>query len=252
MDVDTAISITLREMKGGTASNYGYDLYPATVSRNEAHRQSQNEFATADTELALDPYFYEAAWELCRRGIVRPGVRNRHSQAVADGGYCLTIAGRQKLAELQDDEIIILQPGSLAIALAAFSDRFGEAFNQRSQEAIRCRNAEAWLACCAMAGAAAESILLSVAIAKTGNEEDVRKKYNAAGGRQQVINLIVGQLPNWHNTTFKTFAGIISLWRDEAAHGATTSLTTANADESLRQLLHMCQWVEKHWDVLTA
>lgn len=252
MDVDTAVAITLTALKAGTASNYGYDLYPATVSRNEAHRQSQNEFATGDAELALDPYFYEAAWELCRRGIVRPGVRNRHSQAVADGGYCLTVAGRQKLAELQDDEIIILQPGSLAIAFSNYKDRFGEAFDQRSQEAIKCRNSEAWLACCAMVGAAAEAILLAVAIAKTEDEDDIHRKYNAAGGRQQVINVVVGQLPEWQKTTFKTFAGIISAWRDEAAHGAPTTLTTANADESLRQLLHMCQWVSKYWDALTA
>jgi len=27
---------------------------------------------------------------------------------------------------------------------------------------------------------------------------------------------------------------------------------TANVDEALRQLLHMCQWVDREWENLTA
>lgn len=251
MDVDTAISITLRELKNGTAGSYGYDLYPFHVSMLEAHKQAGGRDGRGGLELEYDPFFMEAAWELCKRGIVRPGTKHRMAQAVDHGGYCLTIVGRQRLADLQKGDIIILQPGSLAKALAAYKDRFGPSFGQRSQEAIKCRSAEAWLASCAMAGAAAESVMLAVATAKTGDEDEVYRKYNSAGGRQKIISLIVGQLPQWQKEVFSNFAGVISLWRDEAAHGAPTVLTTANADESLRQLLHMCQWVSKYWEALT-
>ena len=34
----------------------------------------------------------------------------------------------------------------------------------------------------------------------------------------------------------------VALWW---AHGRATALGTANADEALRQLLHMCQWVDR-------
>jgi hypothetical protein len=71
--------------------------------------------------------------------------------------------------------MVLAQPGSLAVTLSGYRGRYGDGFHQRSQEAIKCRNAEAWLGCCAMTGAAAESVLLALAIAKAGNEEDVLK-----------------------------------------------------------------------------
>lgn len=122
---------------------------------------------------------------------------------------------------------------------------------QRSSEAIRCRNAEAWLGCCAMAGAAAESILLALAIAKTGDEPLVIRTYAQSGGRRKVLNMITRQLDQNRRDTLTTFTNIISLWRDEAAHGKATPLSTANADEALRQLLHMSQWVNREWGNLT-
>ena len=118
-------------------------------------------------------------------------------------------------------------------------------------EAIKCRDAEAWLACCAMTGAAAESVLLALAIAKVGEEETILKTYQASGGRQKVLNLVVSQANDHRRNTLTTFSKIILMWRDEAAHGVATPLDTANADEGLHQLLHMCQWVEKEWNNLT-
>ena len=102
-----------------------------------------------------------------------------------------------------------------------------------------------------MTGAAAESVLLSLAIAKVGDEEAVLKAYRQTGGRQKVLNMVVAQANAFRRDTLTTFAAIISMWRDEAAHGRATPLGTANADEGLRQLLHMCQWVEKEWSELT-
>lgn len=103
-----------------------------------------------------------------------------------------------------------------------------------------------------MVGAAAESILLALAIAKTGDEEAVLAQYRRASGRREVLNLIVGQANQQRRETLKTFANIVSQWRDEASHGTASPLSTANADEALRQLLHMCQWVDREWDALTA
>jgi hypothetical protein len=136
--------------------------------------------------------------------------------------------------------------------LTGYRQRFGNGFYQRAQEAIKCRNAEAWLACCAMTGAAAESVLLALAIAKTDDEAHVLRTYRQSNGRQRVLNLIVGQVPQPRRDTLTIFSNIISMWRDEAAHGQVTLLGTANADEALRQLLHMCQWVEREWVTLTT
>ena len=155
-------------------------------------------------------------------------------------------------AALDRATILLAQPGSLAAALAGYRPRFGDGFHQRALEAIKCRNVEAWLACCAMAGAAAESVLLALAIEKVGDEEQVLRTYRQSSGRQRVLNLVVAQANAVRRDTLTTFSGIISMWRDEAAHGRSTPLGPANADEALRQLLHMCQWVDREWENLTA
>jgi hypothetical protein len=210
----------------------------------------------ANEPLAKDwsHYFMEAAWELCRRGILRPGPRKLDGQVVpeAGGGYSLTLEGRRRLPNLDETETLLVQPGALASTFETYGRQFGGGFAQRAQEAIKCRNAEAWLACCAMVGAAAESILLALAIAKIGNESQVVRNYNATGGRRKVVNMVVGQSDELTRNRLVTFSNIVTNWRDEAAHGRESSLTTANADEALRQLLHMCQWVSREWSSLTG
>lgn len=255
MDLDQAIAITIEMLKAGRAGDYGYELYPRSVARAAAVRLHQGRshdqtFIEMQTR-EVSSLFYEAAWELCRRGIVRPGVIASNGQAVPDGGYSLTVAGRKAIPELDSSSLLIAQPGSLAATFGSFKNRFGEGFHQRATEAIKCRNAEAWVACCAMVGAAAESILLATAIAKMADQDQVLSVYSRSGGRKNVLNLIVGQADRTRRDVLATFSGIISSWRDEAAHGIATPLGTANADEALRQLLHMCQWVDREWDELT-
>jgi hypothetical protein len=246
MEVDEAIALLIELLQNGQARNYGYDLFPRRGADEAAARLYPREQFREQRIGELSPVFYEAAWELCRRGIVRPGVTSSGAQAVEEGGYSLTVAGRAALPNLDAASLLIAQPGALAAALAGFRGRFGDGFHQQ------CRNAEAWLACCAMVGAAAESILLALAIEKEGDEAKVLKAYGQAGGRRKVLNMVVGQADPARRDTLTTFAGIVSLWRDEAAHGAASPLSTANADESLRQLLHMCQWVNREWANLTA
>jgi hypothetical protein len=248
VELDEAIALTIDVLRANGARQYGYDLWPPQVAR--AFVEQQRNIQHHDRERIVReivPVCMDAAWELCRRGLVRPGVKNIGEQAVPETGYSLTGAGREALANIDPANILVMQPGSLARTFATFEERFGDGFMQRASEAINCRNAEAWLACCAMAGAAAESILLALAITKTGDEPMVVNTYAQSGGRRKILNMIVGQLDQNRRDTLTTFTNIISLWRDEAAHGKATPLSTANADEALRQLLHMSQWVNREW-----
>jgi hypothetical protein len=253
MELDEAIAILLEALRDGRTARYGYDLYAragaeAAALRLHGRDHQQQERAVIE----LSGLFQEAAWELCRRGFVRPGTRRTGDQATDDGGYSLTVAGRAALHDLDNTALLLTQPGSLAATLAGYQSRFGDGFHQRAMEAIKCRNAEAWLACCAMVGAAAESILLALAAAKTGDQDAILRLYRQSRGRQAILNLIVGQANASLRNTITTFAGIVSLWRDDAAHGQQSPLGTANADEALRQLLHMCQWIDREWGILTA
>lgn len=75
--------------------------------------------------------------------------------------------------------------------------------------------------------------------------------YRRAGGRSKVLNLITGAAKPHIKTQLDAFTGIMATWRDDAGHGTASVISSANADEALRQLLHMCQWVSKEWAVLT-
>jgi hypothetical protein len=66
----------------------------------------------------LMPHFYAAAWDLCRRGILRPGVRSYLAQATAAGasgnGYSITPFGFKWLSEAEKDDFVPTEPGRFA------------------------------------------------------------------------------------------------------------------------------------------
>jgi hypothetical protein len=202
----------------------------------------------------LSPHFYAAAWELCRRGIIRPGVRRMGEQDTSDGsagnGYSITPFGRTWLAESDRDDFVPTEPGRFASMLRPFQSRLGPGFYERAQEAVRCYGAHAYLACCAMCGAAAESILLAVAVAKKG-EEEVLRMYASAQGRSRVENnIVLGQVRDELRREFRSFTSLLKYWRDEASHGKASKITDTEAYTSLALLLRFAQYVNDHWDEL--
>ena len=65
----------------------------------------------------ISPAFYAAAWDLCRRGIIRPGVFQLRAQATdegsAGGGFSVTPFGREWLAEHDRDDYVPTEPAGL-------------------------------------------------------------------------------------------------------------------------------------------
>jgi hypothetical protein len=170
MELDEAIAHTIDMLRDDRAKWSDFDLYPSQVATAFADQQLVRDQDHYDREVGkLTPIFMDAAWKLCRRGLVRPGVRNRGGQPVGETGYSLTKAGRAALADIDPANILVMQPGSLAATFEGFKKRFGDGFMQRSSEAIRCRNAEAWLGCCAHGGSRR-----GVNPARCGHREDAR------------------------------------------------------------------------------
>jgi hypothetical protein len=99
-----------------------------------------------------------------------------------------------------------------------------------------------WLAACVMAGAAAESILLAVAIAKIGDEKKVLTTYNGAGGRSRTTKLVTQGVTASIQQTFETALGVLHYWRDDAAHGMAAALGETEAHEALSRLLRLAQF----------
>ena len=164
MNYDDAVGLLLRWLRSpdhGGYSTYGYDIYLPSLVRiylqKEKRMNSSSEQAQALKEMM--PMFYAIAWDLCRRGIIRPGINEYGAQATDDGnagnGYSLTPFGRSWLNEKDKDYFVPTEPERFAKMLSPYKEKFGAFFHQRAQEAIRCYGAHAYLACCAMCGAAA-------------------------------------------------------------------------------------------------
>jgi hypothetical protein len=101
-----------------------------------------------------------------------------------------------------------------------------------------------------MCGAAAEAILLSVAIAKSADEKATMALYRSAGGRHKVIKSIVGQARAAIAGPFESATGLLSYWRDETAHGTASNISEIEAHDAVARLLRFAQFTCDNWDEL--
>ena len=217
--------------EGRRGQDYGYDMYAYTPARQWAEQQGPADVGLDHLSREASGVFMEAAWELCRRGVLRPGVAKQGGQGISGGnGYTITSAGERWLRNADPAELLLMVPGSLAETLNGFAGRFGEGYQQRVQDALICRFAQAWLACCSMVGAAAESVLLALAIAKQRDEDGVLDAYRRASGRRKVTDMLLQGLPEHLQIELKTFMSLLSYWRDDAAHGTAVDISQARAE----------------------
>ncbi len=246
----------LRNPPRSEFSSYGYEFYLPNVIRAYLAQHEGLQHPQGETRLReLSPVFYAAAWELCRRGVLRPGIKRYGEQATDDGssgnGYSVTPFGRAWLAESQHDDFIPTEPGRFAALLKPFRELFGPGFSERAQQAVACHRAHAYLACCAMCGAAAESILLALAIQKRA-EDEVLRDYASASGRGRVEKLVLHKAPEPVKGTFRGYTDLLKYWRDETAHGRASQIADDEAYVSLLTLLRLAQLARDHWDELTG
>jgi hypothetical protein len=197
--------------------------------------------------------FYDAAWDLCRIGVLRPGafapVGQEMAAAVGDQ-FVITEFGREWLQAAQHRPV--LAPTRLGEVLQALGGRFGAGYAQRITEAVNTYRAQNYLSTCTMAGAAAESLLLATAIAKRKDEADVLRTYNGRSGRLEVTRLVTASLSASVGDRFKAALNVLHYWRDDAGHGTATTISEIEAHSALTQLLRLAQFTSDHWDVLTA
>jgi hypothetical protein len=165
-------------------------------------------------------------------------------------GYSITEFGRDWLAN--PERRVAGDPSRMSEIFASFEKFYGPGFAQRANEAIRCHRTGNYLATCVMAGAAAESILLAIAVAKTGDEPKVLKDYASAGGRGRVTKLVVTGLSGSVQRTFEAALQVLHYWRDDAAHGMATTIIEVEAYASLTQLLRLAQFCSDRWAELTT
>jgi len=254
-DAQKIIVEYVREGSQSTYSKYGYDIYLPNVIRSYLRKQGIDaEREGYEKKLELSRYFYAAAWELCRRGIIRPGVNVMGAQSTDDGsggnGYSITPFGKQWIEEDDKDAFIPTEPGRFAEMLTPYKEKFGPAFYERAQEAIRCYGAHAYLACCTMCGAATESILLATAVTKEGDEKKVLAEYSTSRGRSRIENVVIGQAKDFVQREFRGYTVLLKYWRDEASHGKASNISDNEAYTSLALLLRFAMFIHDNWNEL--
>src|SRR5262249_47860013 len=143
--------------------------------------------------------FHDAAWELARRGILRPGPAFPALRHIVGGpnsteanGFSLTEMGRKWILKYDQEVVFPVDPGRFATLLTAYANRFGPAFKQRITEANGCYRTLNYFAACAMAGAACESIIFAIGFAKIGGKAS--RIYTGRDGRRLLIKEITMNL----------------------------------------------------------
>ncbi|MEK7994220.1 MAG: hypothetical protein AAB403_10490 [Planctomycetota bacterium] len=261
LTVDDAIGILVEYLTrnyGGTSAgigNYGYDLsllqFLAKFAVERMNIPNNGYIADDPAVQAVSPVFLDAVWTLCRRGLMRPSVARRGGQGLPTGeGYSLTAAGRAWLADT-DRAMVPSDPSRFGTMIEKYADLLGDAFRRRAHEAIKCHETGTYLAACAMAGAAAEGVLLEVATAKVGNRERVLRMYLAKSGRREVTNLVLAGISEPLASQMKMLLDLLGYWRDNAAHGADHVYTEVEAHDALSRLLRLAMRVGESWSVLT-
>jgi hypothetical protein len=222
--------------------SYGADLYVPHLLDHYWAQQGVNSNQQTDAHVGA---FYDAVAELCRLGVLRMGYRNPSKTGVASGGdidrkFSLTAHGIRWVESAGDRQVIEI--GRMAELFDEFA-KFGDAFRQRATEAVGTYRTRNYLASCAMSGAAAEAVLLSIGFVKLGEAETL-KKYRRTQGRSELLKAITPDIQ------FSSALSIMSYWRDEAAHGRTSEIGEINAWAALTQLLQLAQFSEKNWSRL--
>jgi hypothetical protein len=275
MTSDDALKLLIQWLRSGRTASYGYDVYlPPFIEglatdhlERKAKEQGKQRIATFGgspyaieaeaRQLAheISPAFFDAAWELCRRGVLRPGISHLGAQstiAYSEGaGYSITPFGRAWLQESHLDDFVPTEPQRFGEMLKSLKARCGAVFYERAQEAVRCYGAHAYLACCAMCGAASESILLALASAKRP-EDEVLRTYMTANGRARVENIVIGQATAGMQNEFRGYLTLLKYWRDEAAHGTPSNISDNEAYTSLALLYRFGLFAKDRWDELTV
>lgn len=232
-----------------------YDVYlprnwQIYLQERQNPRQGEN-----PNESDLEP-FYEAAWELCRRGLLRPAYHyNEERKTILldspGKGYALTTYGKQWLEESKNLTHIPSDPDQFSKLISTFQDKLGPAFMERANEAIRSYQARANLSCCVMCGAAAEAIVLALAVAKSGDRETTERDYISRGGRGRVENALIGQQRSDIQDKFRSFTELLKYWRDASAHGRVVNISDIEAQVALNRLVLFAQFATDMWDNFT-
>lgn len=208
-----------------------------------------------DSRTNAEP-FIVAAWRLSRHGIIAPAstyIELKYTNYVEAGNkFIVTEYGAEWIKGLSDYDTPPNEYGHFSQLLARHDSKLGKGYQARSQEALRSYRSQNYLACCAMCGAAAESITLALAIAKKGNEQEMLKMYGSSGGRSKIENFLIANQDGHITRNLPNYTTLLNDWRDISAHGDTPIVGEEEAFTALLLLLRYAKFAEERWDRIVS
>jgi hypothetical protein len=217
--------------------------------------QATGEHITIELDLPTNTQpFVSATWSLVRQGILSPTLARTGSSKLKlhDSQFAFTAFGIRWLEAEGSEEVLPSEHGRFAAHLDLHRARFGDVFFQRAHEALGCYHAALFLACCVMAGAAAEAIVIRLAIAKTGDEDRIRKLYWKRTGREELRRILEEQTSSDVRTSLTLYFDLLKHWRDPAAHASSRSYGEESAFLALITLLRFAQFGERSWQAIVG
>lgn len=242
----------LRDLQRGVLplSCANYDVYLDRCVKVYISKHQTQAMVVTQQDRPCYVIFADAVWDLCRKGILRPGINTKNCTAppsAANGGFSITEYGKEWLLKYKNDDLLPADPNEFTMLFSNFQTQYGLSYFRRAKEAVSSFQLGNFLACCVMSGAAAESILLSAAFAYT-DKSAVLKEYLSSGGRRKIENRVFGKTKSHIKDRYINYTGILSYWRDESGHGHDSDIDIHEAYISLLTLLRFSQFMRDHWE----
>jgi hypothetical protein len=226
----------------------------ANKTERERQRDGNGNYIAATPQLSVNTEpFFAAAWDLVRHGILAPVPAPRPDfQIDYHDDFLVTARGVKWLADSGDEVVLPLELQRFADALKRHSSHFGRTYLQRALEALNCYHAHCYYATCVMAGAAAEAVLIALAVEKKGERTWVEKRMRGTGGRQELHKALRPEGGAEGQRRVETLIDLVSYYRDDAAHTLGDPITDEGAQLTLLLLLNVAAYADQHWAYLTA
>ncbi len=156
------------------ASNYECDIYLFEVVNEYLKTSKIPEGEKSTFRKKIAGVFMSAAWELALKGVLRVGstddIQGSNHRLSTGSSFAITERGKAWLKQ-EKYQPISMSSSAMVGVMRKLQGRFGESFYERATEASACYENGCYLACCAMCGAAIESIFLKTAVEKLGDEK---------------------------------------------------------------------------------
>lgn len=217
----------------------------------EAYGRSERPVTHFDWGVHSAP-FYEAAWELVRRGWLTPQFhRTDEYKALIDASsFRATPVGIEAARNVGSPAILPVEHDRFLEVLLAHEVRFEGLYGIRCKEAVKAYRFQLHLSCLTMCGAAAEAVLVRLGVEKFGSRDKLDDKVLKAP-RRSLLLIVSESLKREQKDTLETLAESIRYWRNDAAHANEREFDEAHCFLALTRLQRLAETVDTEWAEFT-